>query len=262
MTQAIANIDSKSVNSTLTRRAALVGAACLAAPASAAAVCIAPGTEGPDPVIRLCQAWREHEEWAQEQMRLYSETHDRIIAGMPLPDPLIVYGPEAEALRIRRPDYGHWQPPHEVIEPHLIKSALFYITPAVMRMTEEILPDGKIARTFVDLDEPDPLTETQQWEHDKLTRMLELSKEYRAEIDRRMADAGYPPDDEDTESDEMAARQYRIERAIRITPARTRAGLLAKINLYLSAPDRFEPTESGDCLALSIARDARRLLAQ
>ena len=48
--RAIANIDSKSVNSTLTRRAALTGIACVAMPATAAAVCIPAGFEGPEPI--------------------------------------------------------------------------------------------------------------------------------------------------------------------------------------------------------------------
>jgi hypothetical protein len=74
-----------------------------------------------------------------------------------------------------------------------------------------------------------------------------------------LTDAGY--DDGDDTVDEMADRQCVIERAIRITPARTREGILAKIDLYLSDPERFMPTHSGDSLATSIMRDVRRMLA-
>lgn len=59
MTQAVANIDSKSAKASLTRRAALGGLAVVAVPTSAAAVCAAPGFAGPD--AELFAAVRRYE---------------------------------------------------------------------------------------------------------------------------------------------------------------------------------------------------------
>jgi hypothetical protein len=59
MTQAAGQIAPISQKSNLTRRAALTGMALLAAPASAAAVCIAPGFDGPD--AELFAAVRRYE---------------------------------------------------------------------------------------------------------------------------------------------------------------------------------------------------------
>ena len=57
MAKAGINIDSKSVNSSLTRRAAFAGVALLAAPSTALAVCVAP--DGAHPIDELWTKRRE-----------------------------------------------------------------------------------------------------------------------------------------------------------------------------------------------------------
>lgn len=235
--------------------AALAAAPALSLPAVAA------GLDGPDPVIRLCSAFRGIEDKFEADMARSTEIAERVRSEMPLPDPSIVPSAETEALWIKVPEEGCWWSPHNAIEPHFIETALFYVQPVKMRMTEEIMPDGKIARVFIDHDEPAPLSEAQQAEHDKLTRMLELSKQYFEEYNRRLKAAGYNDRDDDDAVDDAIDRQNTIERAIRITPAKTREGLLAKIELYESDPERFGPMETGEGLIGSILRDTRRLFA-
>jgi hypothetical protein len=233
----------------------------LAVPTSAGAACIlSGGPEGPDPAIRLCAAFREFEDRWRERMERSRDIHQRVNAAMPLPDPSIVHGEESEALKIKASEFfGWWRPPHNAIEPSQIETALYYVRPVEMRVTESIMPDGKIAHSFIKIDEPEFLSKAAQAKHDKLTRMLALSKEYFAEHKRRLTAAGY--DDGDDDADDEANRQHLIERALRITPAKTREGILAKIDLYLSNPDRFEPVQNGDSLATSILRDVRRALS-
>lgn len=260
MTQAVGDIAPIPSKSHLTRRAALTGMALIAAPTSAVAVCIAPGFDGPDPVIKLCDAFLEMEAGFKRHMEQSLDILDRVNADMPVPDPLIVYGPHAEELKIQKPEYfGRWQPPHGALEPRYIEDRLAYIKPLSVRVTETVMPDGKIARTFMELPDPDPLTPAQQERHDKLTHMLQLSKDYYAEHRRRLTAAGYDQDDDET--DAKVDRQNLIERAICIRSATTRDGLLAKIELYESDPDRFTTFRAGDGLIGSILRDTRRMLA-
>jgi hypothetical protein len=174
---------------------------------------------------------------------------------MPMPDPSIIPGPHTEALRIKEPEYfGSWLPPHGALEPRYIESALFYVQPSTITIIEE----APGIRKLIEHDKPQPLSEGQQQKHDMLTHMLELSREYFAEYKRRLTAAGY--DDGDDDVDHMADRQHVIERAIRIKPARTREGLLAKIDMFESAPDTFTSEEIAGGLMGSILRDTRRLL--
>jgi hypothetical protein len=80
MSQASANIDSKSVNSTLTRRAALAGVALLAAPSTALALATAPSDEIGQVMSRHLNAWvawlRVLDEQEALELRIPSEQRE------------------------------------------------------------------------------------------------------------------------------------------------------------------------------------------
>jgi hypothetical protein len=195
----------------------------------------------------------------QERAERAREITKRVWAEMPLPDPSIVYGPDAEMLGVKTPEpearFGRL--PHNAIEPFEIKSALFYVQPKTATIVEE----GPGVRKYILHDEPLPLDEADQAKQDKLTEMLRLSEEYLAELHRREIALGMDSGDEaDNIVDALCDRQNMIERAIRTRPAQTAEGLLAKIDLYEADPEQFVPGRGGGLIG-SILRDTWRLLS-
>lgn len=197
-----------------------------------------------DPVIALCDRYYE----VLEEIRAHSDKNkeiwQRVFAEMPLPDPSIVHGPDAEKLGIPADRWpNEW--PNGVIRPADIEKAIAPVWPRKGHNGHGKFT-GWIPRTIEEIAK-----------FEKLAPMWELSKEYFAEMRRRFE--AYGGDDSDEWTDERADLLHVIMRAIRIRSSKTLAGLQAKIELC-----KVDMRQSWDCdehLVESIFRDTERLIA-